>query len=71
MNSFLRDLKDLPDPGAGDTPAFFPLTHTWGAAITVVMAAPNGRIIGEIIHGSIAYRTFLLNGYTEVKDHQR
>lgn len=64
--SFLRDIRDLPDPSDDDTqPIIVPQLEAHGAVITVVMLTPEGRIAGEVMRDSFAHRQLLAGGYTE------
>lgn len=69
----MSNLQYIEPPPTGDeeTDNLFPMLHAHGAVITVVMAAPNGRIVGEVMRGSLIHKVMLNNHYIEVKDVQQ
>jgi hypothetical protein len=69
--SFLRDVKDIPDPEDEDTrPLVFPLLQAHGAVITVEMLTPNQVYAGVVMRDSYAHRLMLQNGWTELVHEQ-
>lgn len=69
--SFLRDIRDLPDPDGDDTqPIIVPQLEAHGAVLVVVMLTPEGRIAGEVMRGSFAHKAMLTGGYYELEVQQ-
>jgi hypothetical protein len=68
MNTFFRDISDLPDPDENTPPIDVtpePLLSAHGAVIVVEMLHPNGVPAGKVMRGSMAHRALLEGGFYE------
>jgi hypothetical protein len=68
MNSFLRDINDLPDPDGEDTREVIMLsTFENDTREICTMVNPEGLVVGNVRVGSIIYRVMIANKYTVLR----
>lgn len=66
--SFLRDIKDLPDPDDQDTKEIVILSrYDDDTRPVITMIHPNGHVVGQVRRGSIIHRVMIANGYKVMK----
>lgn len=64
MNSFLRDLKDLPDPDDDDTKEVLILTRFENDPREIItMMNRDGHVVGQVRRGSLVHRVMIAHGY--------
>lgn len=68
MGSFLRSLKDLPDPDDEDTKKIVILTKFDNDTRSIItMINRDGHVVGQVRRGSIVHRVMIANGYKVMK----
>jgi hypothetical protein len=64
MASFLRDIKDLPEPDDQDTKEVVILSRFDNDPREIVtMMNPDGHVVGQVRKGSMVYRVMIANKY--------